>query len=284
MKKKFLSLLLCFCMALSLLPSAALATDGTGSAEPAAPGTAGTAEGTTTETSFVCGGCVIEFSKNGTNPETYTATVRALTTEEAIEKSVANDKIGELYGTGNSWDGNGEWASAGKNENVAPYWATYKDVTTKVVIKSGVISLGGAAFTRFDKVTSLVWDGEPTVTQIGSNFLMCSSIDELTIPAKVQSIGGYAFGPYGGFGSAPSKVSLGNPAATLGEKAFAYYDTAKVLIEVNTKSDISGLLAYAETNGYRVKNLADFGEGTENGISWIYTSGLLSLSGSGAMK
>ena len=286
LKKKFLSLLLCFCMALSLLPSAALATDGTGTtAEPAAPGTAGTAEGTTTETSFVCGGCVIEFSKNGTTPETYTATVRALTSEEATKNNVDNSKRGKLDGTGNSWDGNGDWATAGKNENVAPYWATYKDVTTKVVIKNGVTSLGGAAFTRFDKVTSLVWDGDPTVTQIGSNFLMCSSIDQLVIPASVQSIGGYAFGPYGGFGSAPSKVSLGNPAAMLGEKAFAYYDTEKVLIEVTTDSDISNLLTYAETNGYRVKNLADFGEGTtENGISWIYTSGLLSLSGNGAMK
>ena len=285
LKKKFLSLLLCFCMALSLLPSAALATDGTGTtAEPAAPGTAGTAEGTTTETSFVCGGCVIEFSKNGTNPETYTATVRALTSEEATKNNVDNSKRGKLDGTGNSWDGNGDWASAGENKNVAPYWATYKDVTTKVVIKNGVTSLGGAAFTRFDKVTSLEWDGTPTVTEINNNFLMCSSIDHLVIPASVQSIGGYAFGPYGGFGSAPSKVSLGNPAAMLGEKAFAYYDTEKVLIEVTTDSDISNLLTYAETNGYRVKNLADFGEGTEDGISWIYTSGLLSLSGNGAMK
>ena len=271
-------------MAISLLPSAALATDGTDSAEPAAPSTAGTAEGTTTETSFVCGGCVIEFSKNGTNPETYTATVRALTSEEATEKGVANANIGKLYGTGNSWDGNGDWATAGKNENVAPYWATYKDVTTKVVIQSGVKVLGGAAFTRYDKVTALEWETPFTVTEINNNFLMCSSIDVLRIPDTVKSIGGYAFGPYGGFGIAPSKVSLGNPAAMLGDKAFAYYDTAKVLIEVNTKSDISGLLTYAETNGYRVKNLADFGEGTENGISWTYTSGLLSLSGSGAMK
>ena len=219
-------------MAISLLPSAALATDGTGSTETAAPGTAGTAEGTTTETSFVCGGCVIEFSKNDTTTETYTATVRALTSEEATANHVANADIGKLYSTGNSWDGNGDWATAGKNENVAPYWATYKDVTTKVVIKNGVISLGGAAFTRFDKVTSLEWDGTPTVTEINNNFLMCSSIDVLTIPDTVKSIGGYAFGPYGGFGIAPSKVSLGNPAAALGDKAFANYDTAKVLIEV----------------------------------------------------
>ena len=270
-------------MAISLLPSAALATDGTGSTE---TGTDGTAVGTTTETRetrFVCGGCVIEFSENGTAPETYTATVRALTSEEAENNSVADDKIGKLS-TGNSWDGNGDWASAGENRNVAPYWATYKDVTTKVVIKNGVTSLGGAAFTRFDKVTSLEWDGTPTVTEINNNFLMCSSIDHLVIPASVSSIGGYAFGPYGGFGSAPSTVSLGNPAATLGDKAFAYYDTEKVLIEVTTDSDISNLLAYAETNGYRVKNLADFADGTENGISWTYTSGLLSLSGSGAMN
>lgn len=113
---------------------------------------------------------------------------------------------------------------------------------------------------------------------------MCSSIDELVIPATVRSIGGYAFGPYKGFGIAPSKVSLGNPAAALGDKAFANDDTANVLIEVDTEDDISGLLTYAETNGYRVKNLADCGEGTENGISWTYTSGLLSLSGRGAMK
>lgn len=104
-------------MALSLLPSAALATDGTGSAEPAAPST----EGTTTETSFVCGGCVIEFSENGADPETYTATVRALTPEEAANNNVDKSKLGKLDGTGNSWDGNGDWASAGENKNVAPY-------------------------------------------------------------------------------------------------------------------------------------------------------------------
>ena len=245
-------------MAISLLPSAALATDGTGSAEPAAPSTAGTAEDTTTETRFVCGGCVIEFSENSADPETYTATVRALTPEEATENGVANDKIGKLS-TGNSWDGNGDWASAGENKNVAPYWAKYKDVTTKVVIQSGVKVLGGAAFTRYDKVTALEWETPFTVTEINNNFLMCSSIDELTIPATVQSIGGYAFGPYKGFGSAPSKVSLGNPAATLGDKAFANDDTAKVLIEVNTSDDISNLLAYAETNGYRVLRMASPG-------------------------
>ena len=267
-------------MALSLLPSAALATDGTGSAEPAAPST----EGTTTETSFVCGGCVIEFSENGADPETYTATVRALTPEEAANNNVDKSKLGKLDGTGNSWDGNGDWASAGENKNVAPYWKTYKDVTTKVVIKSGVISLGGAAFTRFDKVTSLVWDGDPTVTEINNNFLMCSSINELTIPATVQSIGGYAFGKYHNTGTAPTKVTLQNPSVICNDGSFAYQDKDQVLIEVNTSDDISDLLAYAETNGYRVKNLADCGEGTENGISWAYSSGVLSLSGRGAMK
>lgn len=159
----------------------------------------------------------------------------------------------------------------GENKNVAPYWKTYKDVTTKVVIKSGVISLGGAAFTRFDKVTSLVWDGDPTVTEINNNFLMCSSINELTIPATVQSIGGYAFGKYHNTGTAPTKVTLQNPSVICNDGSFAYQDKDQVLIEVNTSDDISDLLAYAETNGYRVKNLADCGEGTENGISWAYS-------------
>mgnify|MGYP002515709390 CR=1 FL=1 len=231
---------------------------------------------------------MIVFTQNTDDSSTYTATVRALTTDEANTYGVSANDIGNLGANAdprNQWDGNGDWQPADRGPFAsAPYWETYKDITTKVVIKSGVTQLNGAAFTRFDKVTSLEWEGTPTVTNIGSNFLMCSSIDELTIPGSVTNIGGYAFGKYHNTGTAPTKVVLEIPDVTCSTSAFAYQDTANVVIEVNTDADISNLLAYAKTSGYHVKNLKDYAEGTTGEISWTYSVGTLTLKGSGTMQ
>ena len=293
MKRRLLAFILVLAMAFTMLPAAALAAEEDATLNSAADneialfGASQLVDGTT---NYVYGGCMIEFTQNTDNTSTYTATVRALTSDEATQYGVNTadiGKLGEKANPNNGWDGDGHWASEG-TRTPAPYWTEYKDITTKIVIKNDVTSLGGAAFTRFDKVTSLVWEDTPRVTTIGSNFLMCSSIDELTIPASVKQIGGYAFGKYGqgseSYGTAPTKVILENPNVTCSTSAFAYQDTANVVIEVKTDEDISNLLAYAKKFGYQVKNLNDYAEDTTGKISWTYSAGMLTLKGSGAMQ
>ena len=291
MKRRLLASILTLVMMLSLLPTAVLAADGeedvtpedTSENEIALLGASQQVDGTT---SYVYGGCMIEFTQNE-GESAYTATVRNLTSEEADEYGVNANDIGNLGANAspkNQWDGNGDWQPGKGPFTPAPYWDTYREITTKVVIQSGVKQLNGAAFTRFDKVTSLVWEGKPTVTNIGNNFLMCSSIDELTIPNSVTNIGGFAFGKYQNTGTAPTKVILENPNVTCSTSAFAHQDTANVLIVVDTENDISNLLAYAKTSGYQVKNLKDYAEDTTGEISWTYSAGTLTLKGNGAMQ
>ena len=294
MKRRLLASILTLVMVLSLLPTAVLAADGEEDVTPEDTSEneialLGASQQVGDTTSYVYGGCMIEFAPNNENEEetTYTATVRALTSDEATTYNVAEADIGKLgknASPSNQWDGNGDWQSKDKGPfTPAPYWETYRDITTKVVIKDGVTELGGAAFTRFSKVTELEWGESPTVTTIGNNFLMCSSINVLTIPASVNVIGGYAFGKYGNTGAAPSLVKLGNPNATLNTSVFSHQDTSNVVVEVETDGDISALLAYAKKTGYQVKNLADYDDGTTDEISWTYSAGTLTLKGSGAM-
>ena len=291
MKRRLLAFILVLAMAFTMLPAAALAAEEDTTLNNAVDngialfGASQLVDGTT---NYVYGGCMIVFTQNTDNTSTYTATVRALTPEEASQYKVDTNDIGNLGANAspnNQWDGNGDWQPADRGPfTPAPYWETYKDITTKVVIQSGVKQLNGAAFTRFDKVTSLVWEDTPTVTTIGNNFLMSSSIDELTIPSSVTKIGGYAFGKYHDTGTAPTQVILENPNVTCSTSAFAYQDTANVLIVVDTEDDISNLLAYAKTSGYQVKNLKDYAEDMTGEISWTYSAGTLTLKGSGAMQ
>lgn len=287
MKKRLLSTILALCMILTMMPAMAFAAEDNAADNIPALQSSSASQQVENTTNYVYGGCMIEFTQNAGDASTYTATVRALTNKEASQYSVSDKDIGNLGANAspiNQWDGNGNWQPSDRGPfTPAPYWEHYKDITTKVVIKHGVTQLNGAAFTRFDKVTSLEWEDTPTVTAIGNNFLMCSSIDELTIPSSVTKIGGHAFGKYHDTGTAPSKVILNNPNVTCGTYAFAYQDTANVLIEVNTADDISDLLSYAKKSGYQVKNLEDYSDGKFKEISWIYSAGTLTLKGSGAM-
>jgi hypothetical protein len=229
MKKRLFSLLLVLCLVVSLLPVSALAdsdTPATAAPEPTTTPTGSTvvegqnsfcikdSEGKPT-TDYVYGGCIIEFAVNGTNAdgeETYTATVRAATDDEVRDLGITATPgyLGKGATPSNSWDGNGFLRDNISNDP-APYWEKYRLITTKVVIKDSVLSLGGPAFTLFENVTELEWGANPQVTEIPSNFLMSSSIDTLNIPASVKKIGNFAFGKYNSIGAAPTTVNLGNP-------------------------------------------------------------------------
>ena len=86
---------------------------------------------------------MIVFTQNTDDSSTYTATVRALTTDEANTYGVSANDIGNLGANAdprNQWDGNGDWQPADRGPFAsAPYWETYKDITTKVVINSSTV-------------------------------------------------------------------------------------------------------------------------------------------------
>lgn len=88
-----------------------------------------------------------------------------------------------VSGTGDMWD-----FSSPKNTP----WAMYKDITEKVVVESGVTSIGKNAFSYFNSLETVeISDG---VTKIGdTSFTSDKNLTSITIPNSVRSIGDLAF-------------------------------------------------------------------------------------------
>ena len=119
MKRRLLAFILVLAMAFTMLPAAALAAEEDTTLNDAADngialfGASQLVDGTT---NYVYGGCMIEFTQNTDNTSTYTATVRALTSDEATQYGVNPadiGKLGEKANPNNGWDGDGHWASEG---------------------------------------------------------------------------------------------------------------------------------------------------------------------------
>lgn len=75
--------------------------------------------------------------------------------------------------------------------SLAP-WNSYRDSITKVVVESGVTSIGSYAFSGFSKIVDL--ELPSSLKTIGEySFNGCTGISELTIPSGVSSINSGAF-------------------------------------------------------------------------------------------
>ena len=73
-------------------------------------------------------------------------------------------------------------------------WGTYKlrDMITSIVVKSGVTTIGSAAFYRCSNVAGVTLPD--SLTSIGASaFRYCSNLADITLPSKVSFIGSYAF-------------------------------------------------------------------------------------------
>ena len=71
-------------------------------------------------------------------------------------------------------------------------WDKYRSKINKIVIKSGVTSIGENAFSGLAKVTSIIIAG--SVKKIGFNaFCGCSKLQKVTIPEGLRTIDAYAF-------------------------------------------------------------------------------------------
>lgn len=69
-------------------------------------------------------------------------------------------------------------------------WIGYRTSITSVVIESGVTSIGYHAFEGCTGLTSVTFDGTPSLETIGNRaFYLCTNLTSIEIPASVTSIG-----------------------------------------------------------------------------------------------
>ena len=88
----------------------------------------------------------------------------------------------------------GTGAMADYNNPLDRPWIGYVDNITSVVIGSGVTKIGICAFNNCENLTTVTFDGTPTLTSIGDlAFIKCSKLASITLPAGVTSIGMSAF-------------------------------------------------------------------------------------------
>ena len=114
-------------------------------------------------------------------------------------KVTANGKCGDRVIWSLTQDGTLIISGTGKMNNyttngAAPLpWRNYKNSIKKVIIKTGVTSIGSNAFNSYDKITSVtIPEG---ITRIGeAAFYNCQSLSEVSIPTSVASIEVSAFG------------------------------------------------------------------------------------------
>ena len=111
------------------------------------------------------------------------------------------------------------------NDIYAP-WYDQRSTVKKVVIKSGVTSIGGCAFFYCERLTSISIPN--SVTSIGERaFFDCERLTSISIPNSVTSIGEYAFSGCDGLTS----ISIPNSVTSIGEYAF-YFCTSLTSIDV----------------------------------------------------
>ena len=109
---------------------------------------------------------------------------------------------------------NGTGEMEGYNEFRTP-WGSYKSQIKKILIASGVTSIGSYAFKDCSNLTSItIPEG---VTYIGRYaFYGCSTLTSVTIPDSVTSIGNYAFSCC----SALTSVTIPNSLTSIGNYVF----------------------------------------------------------------
>ena len=95
-------------------------------------------------------------------------------------------------------------------------WKGYRTSITSVVIESGVTSIGYHAFEGCTGLTSVTFDGTPSLETIGNRaFYLCTNLTSIEIPASVTSIGESVF--YGC--SHLATVTVYSTSCTLGTQA-----------------------------------------------------------------
>lgn len=146
----------------------------------------------------------VSYSEGGiTKTDTFSVTV-----QDNISWSLSADGVLTIYGTGKMHDYS--------LSNEAP-WYPQKDSIKKVVISSGITSIGDRSFERYSNITSVTMPN--SITSIGNyTFSYCTSLTSITISGSVTSIGERAFFACGNLTS----VIIPNGVTKIEYNAFGY--------------------------------------------------------------
>ena len=204
------------------------------------------------------------------------ATIVAGGANESMGWSLDNEGTLTIYGTGpmeNLYTYYGYLS-------IPPLWAEYASDTTKVVIESGVTSVGKYAFEGYHTLKSVTIPSSVTtieanafyectslsniiipdsVTIIGAGaFEECTAITSITIPDSVTSIGIHAFED-----CALTSIAIPSSVTSIGNQAFGYYlDTTTWNVTKVPGFTIYGYTGtaaekYAKDNGFKFVALTE---------------------------
>lgn len=186
-------------------------------------------------------------------------------------------------------------------------WDYYDDFIEKIVIESGITTIGPQAFngcyhlssvtipatvntignSAFANCSSLTSINIPaSVTTIGSYAFQSSGLESITIPDSVTSLGEYAFGMCGYLDT----VTIGSGLTTIPEGAFSECSTLTTVILSNTIKTIGTLAFWRCTSltGISIPNstttIGDYAFKNCTALESIRLSGSLTTIGDGAFE
>ncbi len=127
--------------------------------------------------------------------------------------------------------------------DTASPWSDYRNKVTKLVIEEGVQTIGAFAFYGYNKISTVEFAENSTLTKIGSGAFGYSSITNITIPASVNVIDSNAF--YFCSSLANVAVEDGSNLSTIGAYAFRNCTSLKTVFIPDTVRSIGSAILYA---------------------------------------
>ncbi|MBQ8250013.1 MAG: leucine-rich repeat domain-containing protein [Clostridia bacterium] len=161
------------------------------------------------------------YGYTGTTAETFASskgyTFVALEDRPIIASGECGENLGWILYEDGILEINGIGAMYDYTSSSPATWDTHRASITKVVLNSGVTSIGNYAFRRCTALADVEFAA--TVTSIGdSAFYWCTALESMNIPASVTTIGDNAFSGCSGL----TELKLNEGLVSIGAGAFAY--------------------------------------------------------------
>ncbi len=209
---------------------------------------------------------------------------------DTLTWSLSSDGVLTIDGEGAMWNYNA-------SDDKAP-WADQKEKITKVVIGSGVTSIGKYAFHECSALAAVEFEEGCSLTLIDEYaFNYASSLESITIPASVKKIWHYAFQYASNLKTVEFEV--GSKFTHMGGYVFRYCTALETLelpatiIYIDEANILSKAMQatvivtedsyahnYAVAKGYNIELLSKCGDN----LTWVIKDGVLVINGTGSMN
>lgn len=157
---------------------------------------------------------------------------------DTLTWTLSTNGILTVSGTGDMYDYT--LVPHGNNQMSTAPWAEYSTYIDKIVIGSGVTSIGRAAFYGLNKVTAVTFGGDLTLIS-PSAFENCVSLRSLTMGRNVRIIGEWAFAGC----ESIENIVLNDGLRNIG--AYAFYNcSGATSVSLPTTLDTLGVYAFAQ--------------------------------------